>query len=937
MSARPKPPGAASPIQHARDEVVRVYRALCSPFVDEALFRHALKGGRGDLGTVGRYLALPPHQRPMLSIYFDPVFYVASNPDVLRTRADPLLHFIDSGFAELRPPHPLIEPSYMEASEPGVLGKPPSLARLVDLLEQDLIRPSAYFDPAWYAGELGQDAPAHGLLRHFLTVGLAAGRRPNRWLDPRWYAAQNADAPDQPYPALRHFLMIGDAEARAAGPAFDGKLYRRRYVDVSDAQVPPLRHYLTNGREEGRQVPRERVKPVAAGPAAPGAAVAVGEPVAFEVEAARNAYTSMRLLLDEARQERKDAVDVRRPPLHRTSRPLHDLPRIVLPEPAFPRLSIIIPMYNELDHTVACLLALTAAPPAAPFEVILADDCSTDPAVARLADIEHLIYLRQPENAGFVATCNAGYARCRGEYVLLLNNDAQPLQGAIDRLVAALDADPGVAAVGPKLLYPDGRLQEAGCTIRPNGESEMVGLFADPDEGGYCRDRDVTYCSGAALLLRRSCVGDTLFDPVFAPAYCEDADLCLRLVAAGHRVRYIHAAGVVHTLSVSTNRQSQQRKLRQIARNQQRLADRWGDTLAKLDEVRPIAFYLPQFHATPENDLWWGAGFTEWTNVVKARPSYQGHYQPHLPTDLGFYDLGAEAALRRQSALALRYGVAGFCVYYYNFEGQRVLGAPLDLVRANPDIPFHWCLCWANENWTKNWDGGTREILLEQRYDDATLDSIVADAVAHAGDPRYLRVNGRPLFLVYRPLMLPDAKAFAARCRAGFAAAGFAGVHLVYVEGMEAVDQRLRPVDFGFDACVEFPPHGRAVPADTAALIEKDDWSGYRYDYPQTVSAFCQRESVPYARYPAVFPSWDNTPRQPKQGTSFDGATPEAFRVYIEDKIDEVRRFEIGEERLLFINAWNEWAEGAHLEPDTGYGHRWLEALRDAVAAKRRL
>jgi hypothetical protein len=206
--------------------------------------------------------------------------------------------------------------------------------------------------------------------------------------------------------------------------------------------------------------------------------------------------------------------------------------------------------------------------------------------------------------------------------------------------------------------------------------------------------------------------------------------------------------------------------------------------------------------------------------------------------------------------------------------------------------------------------------------------------VSHAADPRYIRVNGRPLFLVYRPLLLPDPPAFAALCRAGFKAAGFPGVHLVYVEGMEAVDRKVRPAELGFDACVEFPPHGRAVPAAVPADIVKEGWSGYRYDYPETVMAFLERDTVPYVRYPAVFPSWDNTPRQPLRGTSFDGIGPEAFQVYVEEKIEEIRQFLMGEERLLFVNAWNEWAEGTHLEPDVGYGHRWLEALRDAVAAK---
>ncbi|MDA8252553.1 MAG: glycoside hydrolase family 99-like domain-containing protein [Rhodospirillales bacterium] len=911
-----------------------MHRLLCSPFVEEDRFRTALGGGRGDIGTIIRYLSVNPLSRPALSVYFDRDFYLATNPELLEQQTDPLLHFLEFGLAGLRAPHPLVDVHFIASEDPAALGKPRDVARLLDVLENDLIPPSPYFDPAWYAAELGEAAPSRGLLRHFLSEGLAAGRPPNRWLDPAFYAETYADVPKDAYGALRHFIIVGDAEARIAGPRFDGRLYRRRYTDVADAGVPPLRHYMTNGRREGRQAPAERQAPQA-GPARPAEAVAVAEPVPVTAEAAAGSFTAMRRLLDDARQDRKDAVEPQPPALQAPEDPVAALAALALPACAAPRLSILVPAFNEFTHTVACLLSIAAAPPALPFEVVLADDASTDPDMARFAEVANLRRLRQKRNVGFVRNCNAAFAACRGEYVLLLNNDAQVLPGAIDRMAEALDEDANVAAVGPKLLYPNGRLQEAGCYIRRNGESVMVGLFADPEEGGFCRDRDVTYCSGAALMLRRDAVGPVLFDAMFEPAYCEDADLCLRLLAAGQRVRYVHQAAVVHHLSVSTNRQSQARKLRRIARNQQKLAERWGELLAKLDQVRPIAFYLPQFHPTPENDLWWGSGFTEWTNVVKARPSYVGHYQPHLPADLGFYDLRTADALTRQAVLARRYGIAGFCVYYYNFGSRRVLGATLDTVRANPDIPFHWCLCWANENWTKHWDGGEHEILIEQSYDRETLQSIIDDAVAQAADPRYLHVGGRPIFCVYRPLLLPDAPGFAAACRSAFVRAGFPGVHLVYVESMEAVDRKLRPGDIGFDACVEFPPHGRAVPAETPAEIVKPDWTGYRYDYPQTVRAFCGRDSVPYTRYPAVFPSWDNTPRQPLLGTSFDGATPEAFRVYVEEKIDEVRQFLVDDERLLFINAWNEWAEGAHLEPDTGFGHRWLEALRDAIEAKR--
>ena len=780
------------------------HRLLCAAFVDEGLFRGALQGGRADVSTVARYLALPIAERPKLSYYFDARYYLARYPDVAEADKDPLLHFLEYGISESRSPHPLIDLHYIAARDPLLLGEPATLDALMDVLEYDLAAPGPYFDPAFYQEALGPAAPPQGLLRHYLTEGLAQGLSPNPFLDLAWYIAHNHDAPSDPLDALRHFALIGDLEARRPSARFDSALYWARYPDIAALKAPPLRHFLDIGRSEGRQLGSETRIAVST--------PSVGQPQPILPAAGAEAYASLRARLAAHRQAEKDQVRVTAPVLLESASPAADLAGLRLPADPQPRLSILIPVFNEAAITIECLMAIADAGVAAPYEIVVADDASTDADLAGLAQVANLVHIRQPSNVGFIANCNAAFARCRGDYVLLLNNDTQVQPGAIDRMVQVLDDTPGVAAVGPKLIYPNGRLQEAGCFIKPNGESGMVGLFRNPDEPGFSYDRDVMYCSGAALMLRRSAVTGALFDEAFRPAYCEDADLCLRLLADGHRVRYLHDAVVVHHLSVSTNRGSISRKLRTITRNQQALVARWGDALAQADRIRTLAFYLPQFHPTPENNLWWGPGFTEWTNVTKATPSYTGHYQPHLPTDLGFYDLRS-----------------------------------------------------------------------------------------------------------------PDALA---------AQAGFPGVHLVYVESMEAVDQGLRPADIGFDASVEFPPHGRAVPATETAEIIKDGWNGYRYDYPETACAFITRESSAYPRYPAVFPSWDNTARQPLRGTSFDAISPDAFRVYVEEKIDEIRNFHLGDHRLLFVNAWNEWAEGTHLEPDTGYGHRWLEALRDAVAAK---
>ena len=913
-------------------DLMRTHRALCSPFVSEDLFRRAFGAGRANIGTVARYLATPIADRPILSYYFEPAYYRDTYPDVADADIDPLLHFIDTGVMEERSPHPLVDLKYILSQDSGLLGNPPQIALLVDLLEYDLAIPSPYFDPAYYRASLGAEAPANALLRHFTTVGMWSRHQPNPWLDLFWYVEQNPDVPNDPYSALRHFVQAGDTESRAASPAFDGRQYLLRNPDVAQAGMLPLRHFITQGHAEGRDAVPVMIA-ASHHRAAPPAEI--GLPIPLDPAEAQARDADMRRRVADMRQQRKDAVQAGPPPRLRSATPADDIDILEFPAAANPRVSILIPVYNELDVTVECLLALQQSLPDVSIEVVIADDCSTDPDVKILAAVPNLIYQRQAVNAGFIGNCNAAFTACRGEFVLLLNNDTQVMPGAIDALVAALDADPTIGAAGPKLIYPDGRVQEAGCILKPNGEAAMVGLFADPEEGGYCYDRDVPYVSGAALLVRRNLVGDTLFDPAFRPAYCEDADLCLRLIDRGYRVRFVANAVVMHHLSVSSNRQSVTRKLRTITRNQQILSERWSTLLGRLNQVRTLAFYLPQFHPTPENDLWWGRGFTEWTNVTKARPSYVGQYQPHLPSDLGFYDLRTPDTLRAQAELAARYGIDGFVVYYYNFGARRVLHRPIEVVRANPDIPFNWCLCWANENWTKHWDGGSREILLEQKYDPATLAAIIADAVEQAADPRYIRVNGKPLFLLYRPLLLPDCPAFAAMARAAFAAAGFPGLHLAYVESMEAVDAGIRPADLGFDAAVEFPPQGRAAPSQDDVEVLKEGWGGARYDYPETVLNFLKRDTVAYPRYPAIFPSWDNTARQPLRGNIFDGISPEAFRVYAEEKLEEVRKFHMAGERLLFVNAWNEWAEGTHLEPDIAYGHRWLEALRDALTAKR--
>ncbi|HRW64219.1 MAG TPA: glycoside hydrolase family 99-like domain-containing protein [Candidatus Competibacter sp.] len=346
------------------------------------------------------------------------------------------------------------------------------------------------------------------------------------------------------------------------------------------------------------------------------------------------------------------------------------------------------------------------------------------------------------------------------------------------------------------------------------------------------------------------------------------------------------------------------------------------------DPVHLIAFYLPQYHPIPENDRWWGKGFTEWTNVTKATPNFIGHYQPRLPADLGFYDLRVPEVRDEQATLARQYGIHGFCYYYYWFAGQRLLNRPLDeVVRSgHPDFPF--CVCWANENWSRRWDGLHADILIAQQHSDEDDLNFIQSLEPALRDPRYIRVNDRPLLLVYRIGLLPDAGRTAAIWRRHSREAGLGELYLSAVQSFGTTED---PRDFGFDAAVEFPPHAMAVLAERPVRMLNLAFQGMFYDYAATAEVFMNRLPAPYPLFRTAMPSWDNTARRQDASEIFLNATPEYYERWLRRLVELTHRSRAGSERLVFINAWNEWAEGNYLEPDRKFGHRYLEATRNAI------
>ncbi len=349
--------------------------------------------------------------------------------------------------------------------------------------------------------------------------------------------------------------------------------------------------------------------------------------------------------------------------------------------------------------------------------------------------------------------------------------------------------------------------------------------------------------------------------------------------------------------------------------------------------LKAVAFYLPQFHPIPDNDKWWGKGFTEWTNVVRGKPLFRHHYQPRLPADLGYYDLRLEETLVAQADLAREFGIHGFCFYYYWFNGKKLLNQPIELLARSNRVDTGFCVCWANENWSRNWDGQNRHVLLKQDYSLESNIDLIREMIPMMKDPRWIRHNGRPVMMVYRISIIPNwletARLWREECRA----AGLGEIHLCAVRfGLENLDGP--PADHGLDSYVLFPPHEtvRVDIRDNMLDLHKD-FGGEIFDYSAVVDGDLDRFSKGY-EWPVhrgTMLGWDNTARRLTSARVFHGATPFGFRRWITKLLAQEQQFRQDKESLLFINAWNEWAEGTYLEPDQRWGRGNLAAFQSAV------
>lgn len=346
--------------------------------------------------------------------------------------------------------------------------------------------------------------------------------------------------------------------------------------------------------------------------------------------------------------------------------------------------------------------------------------------------------------------------------------------------------------------------------------------------------------------------------------------------------------------------------------------------------VKLIAFYLPQFHPFPENDAWWGKGFTEWTNVGKAQPNFSGHYQPHCPIHNGYYDLRVPEVMEEQAKLAKEYGVYGFSYYFYWFGGKILMDKPLEMMLSNKNVAMPFCLTWANENWTRRWDGQENEILISQNHSDEDSLAFIRHLLKYFKDERYICIDGKPVLIIYRANLIPNIASTVKIWRNELVLNGFPGLYLISAQTFGIST----PEPFEFDAAVEFHPHNsKSGNINNEVDIINPDYTGQIFSYDQVVENAIISKEPDYKLFRSAMLSWDNTARKKNNSHIFHGFSLLKYKQWLSSLVNKVYSNPkySNDEKLVFVNAWNEWAEGTHLEPDQKFGYGYLQTTYDVI------
>ncbi|WP_046117077.1 glycoside hydrolase family 99-like domain-containing protein [Ensifer aridi] len=632
---------------------------------------------------------------------------------------------------------------------------------------------------------------------------------------------------------------------------------------------------------------------------------------------------------------------------------------------------VVVCVHNSPDDVARCLHSLALARDGR-TRLVIVDDGSDSPTQAVIH--RHLrkhpadILVRHDTAQGYTKSANAGMRASRADYVILLNSDTIVPCGWVDALIRAGEANPTVGIVGP--LSNAASWQSVPVATLPSGEyaiNELPAWMSVDEVAAMCAKipSDPVYTcpiiNGFCFAIKRQVIDQIgyLDEEAFPLGYGEENDYCLRLTEAGLSCGFTTSTYVYHAKSRSFNHErrkklsekgwdkltakyGQERLQAAVEEMQQHpafaRARTWfaGLTERREPPVKTIAFYLPQFHSFPVNDVNWGAGFSEWRNVVKASARFWEHYQPRLPGELGYYDLRTPETLEAQGKLAQQYGVYGMGVYYYRFGKERLMSAPTDRLLQTPGIGPRFFYIWANEDWTRAWDGRTRDVIKKQDHSFATLRSIAMDLVEAAADCRYIRVDDRPVFMIYQLNLLPDPSAAIKYFRDLVRNSLAVEIVLGTTWNPNFREEWEQLVDF----IVQFPPH-RTPRLSQRTLMPRESVPGASEEHADFLESYDEVSAQSLAAMdayrkliPGVCPDWDNSARRSRNANILIGSSPDKF----ENWTAKAARKALAKHTdgsipapLLFVNAWNEWAEGAVLEPTEKHGRAYLEAFRRGI------
>ncbi len=901
---------------------------------------------------------------------FDPLFYLEKYPDLAQKNIYPIVHYLKAGEQALRHPHPLFDPDWCLSQAKDAEARRAPLQHFLTKGSAARLSPHPLFDPEYYLLQTDDPAARVSPAIHFLLVGARQGLDPHPLFDTKFYRASGAALPEGMNPVL-HCLTDPDGRLRPPHPLFDPKFYLAVHPDLAEANVHPLLHYIrAGGRETRRPHPvfdvrwyrkqcedaEQRANPV----------------VHYLTKGARRGLSPHPLFDPLWYLSQTDDPQARKAPLAhylRTGWAAGLTPHLLFDSQWYRR--------TQLDPS------LEDVEPLSHF-LTDGDRAGLDPNPlfstawyrARSPDIE-----KTGQNA-LVHYVVSGGAERRDPHPAFsteehLRRNPEALQTNESALAHALLHDPEgsdrVGALSEVYLRLQRRLEAAS----PSGAGAPFAqcVTQDRKEGRVATAPEDSFKSAEYIAIERDFDADFYRKQFgrdeFVPAdlvqhYLTEGvqrglDPCAWFSTSYYLGHYpdVAAAGVnpfAHFLTQGR----QERRLAappqgdspETAGSASGTRDRSSDIFAERQKycepgeafeefdplivrvrkpaVKALAYYLPQFHPIEQNDAWWGKGFTEWRNVARGQSRFKGHYQPRTPRDLGYYDLRRAGVMREQAALAKAAGIFGFCFYYYFFNGRRLLEQPIDAFLNDGAIDMPFALMWANENWTRTWDGHDNEILISQDYRSEDEDALVADLARHFADARYIRIDGRPLLFIYRPSLIKESAAAIARWREKFEARHGEKPLIFMAQGFDDLDPRRH----GLDGAIEFPPHKICanLPAINRQLdILDPDFAGHVIDYAAAVRRSIDERAPEFPLIKTATPSWDNESRRPGRGMTLHGGDPHSYGEWLSKLVDFATENPVFGQHFVAINAWNEWAEGSYLEPDVYYGAAYLNATARAL------